>query len=317
MAPPTSSVLLGLLTSATLTLAAFNSGFGGYATDSRIRPYNANSITFLSLLSASNATGILSLPLPDISKPYPSALISGWTLSVAMLDIPEPRPTSKDETMLGYATTIAAPSSLLKTAPDGTKLVSASPEWGMCLWNFGEPTRDRPSNNPSNKPLSPDGSGTGFLSSECIAALEKGATSSWWIVNKTSTFGSKVTCSTLSAPPECGRGPGGSGSAVRSYQGVPVQFLNGSVTATDGWYYRESNARYRANSTEEVREYWDRMVLNYWTVVTLMVHASGETGPKVVRSTDREKATKVLLEIRKEGGKSILINARDHTPGCG
>ncbi|KAK0648206.1 hypothetical protein B0T16DRAFT_388487 [Cercophora newfieldiana] len=256
MAPSTLPVLIGLLTSTPLTLAAFNSDFGGYATDSRIGPYNANSTYFLSLLSQSNATGTFSLPLPDVSKPYPGAPIDGWTLSISMLDIPDPSPPKTgDESILGYATTLTAPPSLLKPAPDGTKLVAASPEWGMCLWNFGEPSRDQPPNNPDNKPLSPDGSCSGFLSEACIAALEKGATDSWQIVseNKTSHFGSKVTCSSLSAPAACGYGPGNSGSAVRSYQGVPVPFLNGSVTTTDGWYYREENPRYRANSTEEVQ----------------------------------------------------------------
>ncbi|KAK4443026.1 hypothetical protein QBC34DRAFT_499285 [Podospora aff. communis PSN243] len=250
-------------------------GFGGYASDSRVGPYDANSTTFLNYLTSSNATGTFSLPLPDISKPYPGGgPIEGWTLSLAMLDIPDPGFSNRDESMLGYASVLKAPNSLLVSTSENTKEVNAHPSWGMCLWNFGEPLRGEV-NNPSNKPLAQDGSCAGWLSPACLSKLEEQAKRSWKVVDKESPFGSRVACSTLNTPDECGEnGPGNSGSATRSYQGVPVRYLNGSVTETDGWYYR--SGRDRANSTEYVKEFWDRMVLNYWPFVTVLVDVEGE-----------------------------------------
>jgi len=277
MSPPTSLLRLLALAALQSSSLAFlgDPTFGGYGTSERASPYDANSTAFLSLVAASNATSLFHLPLPDISKPFSTTAspLPGWSLSLSALSIPD-----TTEPLVGYALTLKAPSSLLRDSLDGTRLVNAHPSWGMCIWNFGEPVENL-SNNAENKPLSEDGSCAGFLSPGCIAALEKQATRSYSIMDEKkalaagSQFGSRVLCSTLTAPVECGKdGPGNAGTATRSYNGVPMRYLNGSVTDSDGWLYK--SGRTKANSTRELEAFWDKMVLNYWPFVTLMVNAT-------------------------------------------
>lgn len=68
-------------------------------------------------------------------------------------------------------------------------------------------------------------------------------------------------------------GPGEAGSFVPSYNGVPIPYLNGSVTSTEGWVY-EDDAGTRWNSTKDLRNFWDSMVLNYRVLVTAMINAT-------------------------------------------
>ncbi|KAK0610907.1 hypothetical protein B0T14DRAFT_315440 [Immersiella caudata] len=262
-------------------------GFGGYAAaDSRVGPYDANSTAFLNHIASSNATATFPLTLPDISKPYPGTPIEGWTLSLAMLDIPDPeRNSNRDDSMLGYASILKAPDSLLVSTSGGPKEVNAHSSWGMCLWNFGEPLRGEV-NNPNNSPLARNGSCAGFLSAPCLAKLEEQAKRSWRVDNsgRNSKFGSKVICNTLNTPDECGpNGPGNSGSATRSYEGVPLRYLNGSVTESDGWLYMRATRADTPREPEYVGDFWDRMVLNYWPVVSILVNVeAGSDGDGMV-----------------------------------
>ena len=75
---------------------------------------------------------------------------------------------------------------------------------------------------------------------------------------------------------ECGElGPGNAGGSVASHGDVPVPFPNGPVTVADGWEFaRDAGAFY--NSTRDLRDYWDGMVLNYWPLLTLMVNATAD-----------------------------------------
>ncbi len=63
-----------------------------------------------------------------------------------------------------------------------------------------------------------------------------------------------------------------------SYWGVPIPYLNGSVTIMDGWEYEGHKGTFY-NSTENLHTYWDSMVLNYWPVMTLMVNATDPNVP--------------------------------------
>lgn len=275
-------------------LATF-SGYGAPFTGG-VGPYDANSTYFLAAVAASNATGIYKIPGYDVSKPFPGEPMDGWTISLAALDLSYGRLRSYDidddgtrtlsssDAMIGHSMAIQAPESLIKTNDDGTKFVDTHPSWGMCMWNYGSPNqlqKDR-WNNPTNKPLAEDGSCKGFLSDACIAALEKGAGQSYSVADPASEdkykgrYGFLTTCERLSTPDECGDdGPGGAGSSVPSYRGVPIPYLNGSVTDVDGWEFEMTQGEIY-NSSKDLHEYWDSMVVNYWVTVTVMVNATAD-----------------------------------------
>ncbi|KAL2262576.1 hypothetical protein VTK26DRAFT_906 [Humicola hyalothermophila] len=282
--------------SLTLAQSPFESAsadFGGYGQAfGRVGPYDANSTEFLRYLENSNATGVYNIPGYDVSKPFPGEPMDGWTIRVSALDIKSPGSICVNgecgsDSFVGHSVQIQAPDALLQPNPDddgATKVVKTDPSWGMCTWNFYFPNQAAgdAANNPSNKPLAADGSCAGFLSDACISALvanTKYAYNVWTSANASSArYGLLTTCDSLRVPDECGdRGPGGAGSSsLPSRRGVPVRFLNGSVTSTDGWEYESRSASARANSTSDLRAYWDSMVLNYWVLVTAMVNATAD-----------------------------------------
>jgi hypothetical protein len=272
----------------------WESGFGGYgqAFNERVGPYDANSTRFIDAINISNATGVFKIPGYDVSKPYPGTLIDGWTLRLALLDFSREGYVGRyyhengtldyetGDAMVGHSMQIQAPDALLQTAEDGTKVVNTDPSWGMCMWSFGAPgpSRKERYNNPSNKPLAEDGSCKGFLSDECIAALEKATQYAFAIPDDTykykGQFGSPVTCQSISTPDECGEyGPGNAGGSVPSYGGVPIRYLNGSVTESDGWEFISDKGTL-FNSTADLQGFWDSLVVNYWVVLTAMVNAT-------------------------------------------
>jgi hypothetical protein len=286
--------IANLLGSATSSYATFS----GYAEAFRggVGPYDANSTEFEAVVAASNATGVFKIPGYDVSKPFPGEPIDGWTMNVAAVDLSRATRrswnTGEDgiqrlvfsDAMVGHSMTIQAPESLIKTNDDGTKVVNTHPSWGMCMWNYGSPNQLQKErwNNPDNKPLAEDGSCKGFLSDACIAALEKGAGSSYKVADPADEdkykgrYGFLTTCGSFLRPDECGdHGPGGAGSSVPSYAGVPIPYLNGSITNVDGWEF-EMDQRERYNSSKDLHEFWDSMVVNYWVTVTIMVNATAD-----------------------------------------
>ncbi|KAK3374196.1 hypothetical protein B0T24DRAFT_554094 [Lasiosphaeria ovina] len=218
-------------------------GFGGYASafQERVGPYDANSTAFLDAVAASNASGLFRIPGYDVSKPFPGEPVDGWTLSVTALDLSQYdyRQADADEAMLGYSLTIRAPDALLAANPDGTKAVRTDPTWGMCMWSFGHPSHVNKTrwNNQANKPLAADGSCKGFLPDACIAALEKQASTSYRVADS----------------PSESKGPYGSMASCDR------------VGGDAGRYY---------NSTKDLQDYWDSMVLNFWPLLTVMVNAT-------------------------------------------
>ncbi|KAK3385740.1 hypothetical protein B0H63DRAFT_381282, partial [Podospora didyma] len=235
--------LMQLLAVATLlptsASAWYYRGFSGYGSpfNERVGPFDANNTALLSAIDASNATGVFKIPGYDVSKPFPGNLIDGWTFSLTALDLSHPNwrqadTTNRNEAMIGYSVKIKAPDSLLKLQSDGTRTVNTSPDWGMCMWTFGHPSRHNKTrfNNPTQKPLADDGSCKGFLSDACITALEKQASENYY---------------------------------VRDSLNLTVSPF-GSMDDKGEFY----------NSTEDLRGYWDSMVENYWTFLTVMVNAT-------------------------------------------
>lgn len=295
--------VLPLMAAASLLLllgrpaAAGWDGFGGYgqAFSGRIGPYDANSTEFESAVAASNATAVFQIPGYDVSKPFPGEPMAGWTVSLAALDLSHSlrvyctNGDCQGDGMVGHSMAIRAPDALLRPDEGGRSVVvDAHPSWGMCIWDYGSPSFRRPEryNNQDNRALNPDGSCAGFLSDACIAALERATRDAYSVAPsaaeaRTSFPGQLTTCGRLRLPDDayvsdvCGEhGPGNAGgAAIPSYGGVPVPFLNGSATSTDGWEF-DGDERY--GGPEDLRAFWDSLVLNYWVVVTAMVNATAD-----------------------------------------
>ncbi|KAL2125573.1 hypothetical protein VTJ04DRAFT_1938 [Mycothermus thermophilus] len=262
-------------------------GFGGYGDPFRGRagPYDANTTEFEAAVAVSNATGVFRIPGYDVSKPWPGQPMDGWTISLAMLDFPSTERwcsngDCRGNGLVGDSITIQAPDALLKEGEqEETKIVNAHPSWGMCAWIFHAPSQLHPErfNNIENRPLADDGSCVGLLSDECIAALKQGTRYSYLVASSPeeawTRFPDQVTmCRKLTAPKECGKkGPGNNPSGVPTYGGIPVPYLNGSVTTSDGWFYDGDDM---FNSTQDLRDFWDAQVLNYRVIVTAMVNAT-------------------------------------------
>ncbi|KAL2130415.1 hypothetical protein VTI74DRAFT_6504 [Chaetomium olivicolor] len=276
---------------------ARNRGFGGYGQemDKRSGPYNANSTTFLNAVETSNATGIFKIPGYDVSKPYPGEPMDGWTLSMAALDFSKVDEKVADEyqPMLGFSLRIKAPDPLIKAHNDGTKIVNTHSSWGMCLWNFHQPGSTAWAwNNPDNKPLAEDGSCKGFLSDDCIAALEKTASKSYYVAESATAddtpYRTRVRCLPLEfeelevcrGMDPGGPGPGNTSWVSPSSHGVAIPYLNGSVTSSGGWLFMnpvwtDSAYGYKPEDLPQMMtDFWDSQQLNYWPIVTLFVNAT-------------------------------------------
>jgi len=274
-------------------------GFSGYGQPSagRTGPHDANSTEYLDAIKNSNATGLFKIQGYNVSQPWTRRFkereeVDGWTLSVAALEIADP--TSQKEppdTKVGFRVSVKAPDSLMQTDEQGNKRVDAHPSWGMCMWIL-EPMRIDTKAWPlplGNKTLTEDASCERYLTPKCISVLMTESDSSYVIKDSgTNPFGSVVQCGFLymnvldcgspndesvekhAAVPNSGQYLFGHHSQTAWYNipasdGVPLPYLNGSVTVSD---------TFKENRTKEKQEIWDKMVLNVWPVITLMVNAT-------------------------------------------
>jgi hypothetical protein len=55
--------------------------------------------------------------------------------------------------------------------------------------------------------------------------------------------------------------------------GVPIQYLNGSVTFQDGWDTDQNT------TAQDLRDMWDSMAVNFWPVMTLFVPVTNGSSP--------------------------------------
>ena len=68
-------------------------------------------------------------------------------------------------------------------------------------------------------------------------------------------FGSHLSCLDVVLQPICGEyGVGNTPLPSRTYNGVPIPYLNGSVAITDGWEIPDPDYNYTA---QELREIWE------------------------------------------------------------
>ncbi|KAM7190950.1 hypothetical protein V8F33_009183 [Rhypophila sp. PSN 637] len=202
---------------------------------------------------------------------------------------------------LGYSITLKAPDSLLTSDPlTNASQVNADPTWRLCMWVL-DPTRlvsnilydDRVFQQ--NRTLTTDGSCERYLAPECIDSLTNYFRRSYRVLDTpSSAYGAAVICDT---DPywdlQCGS-PWDSDKAkpadqfpqlvfggteydiedtwwvsVPTSDGVPVPYLNGSVTTS---YTLPTGPL--VNDTDKFRRAWDTLALSVWPVVTLWVNAT-------------------------------------------
>ncbi|KAH6615860.1 hypothetical protein B0J18DRAFT_348954, partial [Chaetomium sp. MPI-SDFR-AT-0129] len=231
------------------------SGFAGYgeAFSGRVGPFDSNSTAFLDAVAASNSTGLFKIPGYDVSKPFPGKPIDGWTIRLAAVDLSEPYKYAGDpsnplsqydpnfairgQPMIGHSLKIQAPDSLLEPNPADngkTKIVKTDPSWGMCLWAFGHP--NQLSKELYNNPTQKPLAADGSC---------KGFLSDACIAALEKDAGDSYSIA----------------DSAESTRGL----FGGLTTCSSLSLY---------NSTKDLQEYWDSMVVNYWVFVTALVNAT-------------------------------------------
>ncbi|KAH8653824.1 hypothetical protein BX600DRAFT_471697 [Xylariales sp. PMI_506] len=274
---PSLRAAVHLVAGASLIATSEAYGFGGYGGEfGQEGPYGANTLGWLDAVDASNSTGLFSISGYNVSEPYPGSPVDGWSLSVAAVDV-----SNFGERMVGYSMTLKAPDALIGSSAAEGPIVDVDPSWGLCVWNYESPpeySNRSTYNNPDNKPLATDGSCSGLLSDACIAALEKAAETSYWISSETyGHYNSNVICDTLDTPAECGASVGNTISPIISTSGLPIQYLNGSVTYQDGWVWLPGDSTDINATVQDLEDMWDSMVLNFWPLMTLFIPMTNNT----------------------------------------
>ncbi|KAM7210841.1 hypothetical protein V8F06_013783 [Rhypophila decipiens] len=193
---------------------------------------------------------------------------------------------------IGYSITLKAPDSLLTSDPlTNASQVNADPTWGLCMWVL-DPTR---LGFPAEQDAHHGRSCERYLAPECIDSLTNYFRRSYRVLDTpSSAYGAAVICDT---DPywdlQCGS-PWDSDKAkpadqfpqlvfggteydiedtwwvsVPTSDGVPVPYLNGSVTTS---YTLPTGPL--VNDTDKFRRAWDTLALSVWPVVTLWVNAT-------------------------------------------
>lgn len=91
-------------------------------------------------------------------------------------------------------------------------------------------------------------------------------------------------------------------NAFSAELGVPVQYLNGSVTNQDGWNIDHNT------TAQDLKDMWDSMVVNFWPVMTVFIHVQNDTS-----SLDTQHGLAQLSCIAPDGtgtGKSFTFSDR-------
>ncbi|KAK4235882.1 hypothetical protein C8A03DRAFT_17415 [Achaetomium macrosporum] len=210
-------------------------GFGGYGQSDRIGPYDANSTAFLNAVASSNSTGIFKIPGYDVSKPFPGTSIDGWTLSIAALDLSHP-----DLAVLDATHQAMIGHSLTIQAPDS--LIKSAADGTKMVnadpsWGMCMWTFYPPSSR--NKIL--------------------------WNNPTNKPLAEDGSCQGFLSD-ECIAG-------LEKWATWSAYPADPATAESDGWLFeRDKGTRY--NSTQDLQLFWDNQVLNFWTVVTVMVNAT-------------------------------------------
>lgn len=201
-----------------LLLPARCAAWGGLLepTTGGLYPYTPDSSSWQRAVANSNASASYAFSGRDVTKPYPSSEMGGWAINITAVDL-----TPYE---MGIDVRIMAPPSLYtkvdpKTITNDLEASNArysnnqiidnvDPSWFLCTFITigGDFQNASLFDNPDNKPTKPDGDCSPFLSSDCVKAIEKVASTSY-VSNfsfKNNPYGARGYCRGFAIPEECG-----------------------------------------------------------------------------------------------------------------
>ncbi|KAL0935897.1 uncharacterized protein CTRU02_208111 [Colletotrichum truncatum] len=276
-------------------------GFGGYAEPCGAERIGADDKVWINAVEASNSSGTYTMPGYDVSKPWPGTPMDGWTLSKTGVDLSGLRRDGRRGSLYsGLAVVssdikIIAPKSLYvpstNASDHGRPVVNAHPDWIFCAWRwYTAPYNNKTLfTNPDNLELPEDGSCAQWLSDECIKAVEKQASTAYWINSEPGgRYGSHHTCHDLDVPDECLGTKLENNEPLVPTWGVPLQYLNGSTTWQGGYGLDENT------TAEDIKAMWWAQTVEYQPIVTMFGHKTN----KSLYSTDPEPGFAKLSCIR-------------------
>ncbi len=182
-----------------------------------LSPFSPSSSQWKSAVTSSNASASYQITGRDVTKPFPSAEMEGWTINITAVDL--------SPLELGWDLKVMAPPSLYsKVDPDtvaneamaqnvrnsnGLVITNVDPSWFFCTFislSGNSFSNNSQSNNPDNKATKPDGDCSPFLSQNCIDAIEKKASTSYSIIGDipVNQYGARGHCRGFDLPKECG-----------------------------------------------------------------------------------------------------------------
>lgn len=200
-------------------LPTLSAAWGGVLepNDFSFEPFDAGSKQWKSAVAESNASASFKFTGRDVTKPFPSSEMEGWTINITAVDL--------TPFALGWDLKIMAPPSLYtKVDPDSITndtvaqsvrdandlvITNVDPSWFFCTFvslggsSFPNSTQG---NNPEDKSTKPDGDCSPFISQSCIDAIEKEASTSYGTGYSLAQnpYGARGACGGFDLPKECG-----------------------------------------------------------------------------------------------------------------
>ncbi|KAH9238148.1 hypothetical protein K456DRAFT_50333 [Colletotrichum gloeosporioides 23] len=297
-------------------------GFGGYAEPCGAQFIGADDKIWTDAVENSNSSGTYAMPGYDVSKPWPGSPMDGWKIAMAAVDLDHEQRGEAGSLLGGRATIgddikIIAPESLYVPSANesdhGQPVVNANADWVFCAWRwFSPPYRNQSlAMNPDNLEAPEDGSCKQWLPDACIQAVEKLASTAYWLNSKPKgVYGSRHTCFDLDVPEECSSTKSVDNDPLLPTWGIPLQYLNGSTTWQSGYTINENT------TAEEMQQMWKTVTQGYQPIVTMYGRFQNDTP----YSLDVEPGFAKLSCVRAapaQGAKSNSENGDGNSSGSG
>nr|XP_036586249.1 uncharacterized protein CTRU02_03634 [Colletotrichum truncatum]KAF6796656.1 hypothetical protein CTRU02_03634 [Colletotrichum truncatum] len=223
----------------------------------------------------SNHSTTVALPEYNVSQPWPGTPIDGWTITNTAIDLSRYNAVIEEGVVLtGFIGTdikITAPKSLYVPSTNesdhGLLNVNAYPDWAFCMWAWSQSMKDNGTlaESSSSQDQPADGSCEQLASKECIAALEKAASTAYTMNYelRESTNGMRHHCDGITVPQECYGSRFDTKDRFWEDLNTPLQVLNGSTT----FYYRWFNMEY--DTAQDIRDKWKVVTQDHVSILTV------------------------------------------------
>lgn len=187
-------------------------GFGGFANPDGDLYLDARGEIWNNATASSNASGTITIPGYNVSKPWPGEAMDGWTINVTAVDLHRDplRENGQYSGAIGMDVKIIAPQSLYvkstNVSDGGMPIVDVNQDWVFCMWHWFSPSwsSDPEKYNPGNKKMKPDGSCEQWITPACISALEREASTAYYIRSEPlGRYGQRHVCEDFDIPVQC------------------------------------------------------------------------------------------------------------------